>query len=795
MERASVAGMILAALALAAASGCGTADSRNPFKPEASGLSKSMAILKSGDSATAEKTLRGILDQYPQSVDAHREYQNLLESKFRKRELIEKYDLLLDAFPRNAGFHYLRGRLAGEQDEQLRYFRRAQALDSDSFWPRYGIGFVLSKMRDFGAALRSLEKAAELNPDSALPHLLMGDIEFERRDLASARRHWANAAMLDPESPVPAVMSARSFFVEGERGTAFDLLVSSLARNGGGRGTCGMIREIIERSDSKPMYEQALKAANRALDSRASDSVEALAGFCCQRLGHLMKAREHFGRVIAGGGNPMVVLNDYRLLLVQLGEYGKAFAMWKKKLPPGVVFGPQNKAAVLFADLEAAAAAADKTPQDAAAVLRLGKALARAGWLPEAMSALRKAASMGSQAAEAELRSMEAHLRFIRRIDDLLSEGYGAAYRDEEPEDLDAVVAKIGAIALECVGEDLGKGNAEASFSFLGAYIDPSKPEASTLAAYFRKYNQYFILGQRNGRAPEATLMTIVYVNPEEKFAWADGGIAMEAVIGENFRIRSFGEHSGGNLIGAALYNGFYINLDSLAEKEYDNWGEFLRYARNPGDLANSSSYPPAAGESPDSIDDGLGLSTLILIRAYAERMTEEDVKGIEKFQGSDLPDRFRLLFEGAFAHEARHVADAKRYLPVGSRPFSALGLAIGEGFSGENIEAALEENAELAALAVSPSPGAELASIASFMPYPDEHRPHSKGFYDLLKALMKHMVENKAQFEGPGGVDFSLKLFRQLHRIPAKTLTSAARAMAQKRNLASMPDPGTEGK
>ncbi len=776
----------LASLCALAAAGCGAEPRENPFSPESAVLDKGLALLRCGDGPGAEKALATLIAEYPLFVEAHREYQNLLEAKYRKRELLEKYEALLGSQPRSPVLHYLRGRLAGEQDDQLRYFRRAVDLAPDSFWPRYGLGFVMYKMRDFGAAVRNVERAARIDPSSPLPHLLLGDIAFEQRDLRKARSHWSDAALLDPGNPAPALRSANSFFVEGERGTAFEILVSLLRGNRQTRSACALLREFIEKTDGVGMIQRAYEAASAALESGPSDQVHSLAGYCAHRLGHLVKAKDHYSRVIAGGGNPMLVLNDMRLLLVKLGEYQAAYDLWKKKLPAGVVFSPANKVAGALSDLARACAEASARPQDQAAIAALGSALSRAGWLDEAQAVLAKASTLGpDQGPLASLKGLEAHMAFVKRVEALLSRGYGSVYKDDDPPDLEEVLAGIGGIALECLGKDLGKGNAEASFSFIGTYIDPSKPESSPLAAHFRQYNQYFILGQRNGRAPEATLMTILYINPEENVPWLEGGLRMEVVLGEDFTIKSFGEHSGAHLLGAALYHGFYLNIDSLAEKEFENWDEFLRFAKNPGDLANYSSFPPGAGEDLASVDDARGLSTLLLLRAYAEMMTDQEFKELEGFRATEIPDKMKLLFEGAYAHEAMHVADARKYLPVGSRPLSALGLAVGSGFSAESIEAALEETAAWAALAVGKSPGAELASIVSFMPYPAEQMPHSKGFYDLVKTFLRSVMERKAEFSArKGGLDYGLNLFRQLHLLSGAEIRSVAAAVAAERKL-----------
>jgi hypothetical protein len=347
----------------------------------------------------------------------------------------------------------------------------------------------------------------------------------------------------------------------------------------------------------------------------------------------------------------------------------------------------------------------------------------------------------------------------------------------------------VGRISKEELGEDLGRNNTVEDFSLIGRYVDPSRPDQSPLVRYFRRYNQHFVLGQRQGRPPEATLMTMAYHNPAEPL----DGLEAEAVFGENFQIRSFSEFNGRRLLGLALFHGFYLNLDALTEKEFANWALFLRYAREPGDLVHFKSFPVQPGEDILTVGQGRGLKELLLLRAYGEVLGRKGLGDLDSFKPHTLPPGCRLLLGGTFAHEAMHVKDARRFLPLHSHPIAALGLALREGFSGAAIEAHMEYRAGLAALAKGSSPLAEMASLVTFLPYPLEQPPHSRGFVALVKDILRYVATHPETYKDEKGLDFTQNLFRQIHRLSNEQVRSIAVAMALESGL--FHEPAAAGK
>jgi tetratricopeptide (TPR) repeat protein len=830
-------GIFLLAL-LVLGTSCSLPARENPFGAVEGLVHRGKRLAAEGDLRGAERAFLEAIGIRPGSVEAHRELQNLLERRHLGHKVVGAYTSFFDfcdvvcslrrrlrrppAFdeayrrlltrsaedkpsplPRAldrkdrsnlATEAYLRGRIAGEADAQLRWFRRAVELDGRAFWPQYGLGYVCAKMKETDRARTHLGKAAEVNPRCPLPHLILGDIEASRYKLRAARRRLTRAAVLDPSDPRPTFLAAHSYFLEGDAERALGLCLALLPEHATNDRILKLSLRSLDMLQSREHFLEALGTAKRILRSSVSAQCEALAGYAAHHLGRLPEARIRYGRALRGGVNPALVLNDRRLLLFKTGEYGRAVELWKEKLPEKKVFSPENSLLPKLRELFVAAHEAQKKAGDPAGLVRLGRALRAVGWVREASEVYHRALAAGAdEKLGAEAREIDSHLKLVRYLKNLFSAEYLAFLRTETKPTLDRILDQIGAVTLETLGKDLGQGNEVRDFSFIGSYLDPSKPEASPLVAYFRRFNQYFILGQRSGRTPEATLMSMVYLNPEEKVSFPGEELTVEVVLGENFEVRSLGEFSGGDLLGAALYHGFYVNVDAMAEKEFNNWATFLRYAHNMGDLVHYDSYPPGEGEPLDGVDDPFGLATLLLLKAYATRLgrtvPEISEEVLAKFEKGRIPQPMRLLFEGTYAHEAMHVLEARRYLPVGSHPIAALGMAMRHGFSPGEIEAAAEESAALAGLILSPAPCAELASIVSFLPYPKAQPPHSLGFYRLVRGMTGHILRHPDAFTSrPGGIDLGLGIFRQLHRLRGEDIRRIARHLAEKKSLFRFP-------
>ncbi|MCU0723246.1 MAG: hypothetical protein MUC63_06480, partial [Planctomycetes bacterium] len=425
-----------------------------------------------------------------------------------------------------------------------------------------------------------------------------------------------------------------------------------------------------------------------------------------------------------------------------------------------------NEAASRLAVLRAACEASGKEPGSPAALHALGQALASCGWIEEAASVLLAAVRAGSAGSEPLLDAALRNLEFVRRLRAYLYEGYRTYIRSDETDDLEHVLAGIGAISREVLGEDLGTGNPVRSVFPLGEILDPTAPGESALLRYFDRFGQHLILGKRRGHPPEAVLMAVTFRNRSAPADPSDPESRMDLVAGEDFAIESLGEYLGGSLLGVALVGHLFVNLDKVWDREGRLRRDLEEAKRARGRLARFGSWRARDQEERLALDTGAGLREALLLADAAGRPEAHP----------DAGEALRVAFEEVVVHESTHVRDAARYVPVMSHPISTLSLGLRHGFSPVAIEAALEERAALAVLARSGRPHVELATLAEFAPYPEAMLPHSRGYCRLLRRILAHVDDHPDLYPS---VDRERNLCRQLHRLSADEIRGIARALA----------------
>ena len=73
------------------------------------------------------------------------------------------------------------------------------------------------------------------------------------------------------------------------------------------------------------------------------------------------------------------------------------------------------------------------------------------------------------------------------------------------------------------------------------------------------------------------------------------------------------------------------------------------------------------------------------------------------------------------------------------------------------------------------------LARLLAFAPYPEAALPHSRGYCRLLSGLLEHLWDHPAEYPG---LDRSLNLCRQLHKLSREDLRKAARVLARRAGI-----------
>lgn len=124
------------------------------------------------------------LDVRPVAVELHLLYQQHRIAERRERALIDEYQQLLDADPRNGDLIYLRGSIEPDPAIRMDYFNRAATADQPSAFGSYALGVNAMMHGDFDAAMPLLKHALTLAPKSstittmlAINQLAMGNVD------------------------------------------------------------------------------------------------------------------------------------------------------------------------------------------------------------------------------------------------------------------------------------------------------------------------------------------------------------------------------------------------------------------------------------------------------------------------------------------------------------------------------------------------------------------------------------------------------------------------------------------
>ncbi|MHC4779222.1 MAG: tetratricopeptide repeat protein, partial [Planctomycetota bacterium] len=482
--------------------------------PTARGLfARARALSAAGETEGAEEALRRAIVDSPHYVEAHRAYQNLLDSSYRGHETQEIYRLFLDKFPDTGELHYLLGRITQDPAEQARLFGKAVHNDPDGFWPNLGMGYVLLQERSFGAACAYFGKALEARPRSAKGWRFLAEAQVSLRKFDEAIDSLTRAALFDPHDLSHAYRSARILSMIGETEKAFEILLGVLEREESPSfGPRILLRRILrdEIEDTKLVRSMEVESA-RFTENRDSAPVLTFGGHLAGRARDWETAEFLLSAALDSGAPPSAVVRDLRLALFAMGQYTRALEVWERKVPPALWREKGNE----VSDRYHAVYAAVKGTQggELEARFRLGRALLDCGWIREGVVVLEACAASGHPLALQDAARGRRHINFVRRLRKSLRGEYRRRLKRQSTGDLSDVLAEISEISLEILGEDLGKGNTVRSFAFIGEVLEDGKQVPSPLLRYFEKYNQVLILGKKAGSTPEAVLMTALYRN------------------------------------------------------------------------------------------------------------------------------------------------------------------------------------------------------------------------------------------------------------------------------------------
>jgi tetratricopeptide (TPR) repeat protein len=727
-----------------------------------------------GETERAEEVLRLALVDSPHYVEAHRAYQNLLDTAYRGHEAQEIYRLFLNRFPDSGELHYLLGRITHDPEEQARLFRAAVDRNPDGYWPNLGLGYALLQERSFVAAGAFFRKALNAQSRSGQAWRFLAESLASRRRFPEALRALTKAAMVQPSELGHPLRSARLLLLTGESDRAFEILRALLTEEAEPTFAPRALLRRILRDEGGEGRLARLRAEETARIIAFPNSPAALSfgGHLAVLAGDWTSAERLLRRALEEGAPPSEAIRDLRRTLFARGRYEEALRIWAIKTPDDEWRREGNEVRDRYEAAAVAVKAVKSGGEDPEALFRLGRALLAVGWVREGKSVLDRCAGLGHPKAAGESQRAARHLAFVRRLRRSLSGEYQKHLKKEDTGDLDSVMESISALSREILGEDLGRGNPVRSYFLVGEVLVDSPDEPSPLVAYFGGFNQVLILGRRAGGTPEAVLMTAVYRNRRRAFQHLGAEVECDFVGGEDFLLESFGEYLGGALLGVALLGRFYANLDKAGNQDFSDWGICLAARKQKPALSRFDSWRARTREEALALDGGNGLAESLVLAAF---------RGEEAGEDGAPPPSARIASRGVIDHELMHVRDANRYLPVTRHPLASLRLGLSHGFSPTSIEAAMEERAALAALLTSPKPHLDLKQILAFAPYPEARLPHSRGYCRLLKRFLTVLYERPDAFPD---LDHGRNLCRQLHRLSAKEIHTVARILAEEEGI-----------
>lgn len=262
-------------------------------------------------------------------------------------------------------------------------------------------------------------------------------------------------------------------------------------------------------------------------------------------------------------------------------------------------------------------------------------------------------------------------------------------------------------------------------------------------------------------------------------------------VLAEGGELESRAERFGARISGAALHEGYWIDL-----------GELRRERRALAALLRRFEHPDR-GTPAEAVAAALGQTGLPLRgRSERERARERRALGPPLGEAARLrlaamcaagegpkavvPPLERLL-EAVELHERAHLADRAWFLPLHEHPGRALGFLLETGFSPRRIQERLEYRAQLVALCTVSEPRLALAAVLDALePAEDGPLPHGDAYRELARDLLA--VLDRALGEDPRAFpsfDPGRTLLHQLHRATPEELRAVALRLAARRGLA----------
>lgn len=313
--------------------------------------------------------------------------------------------------------------------------------------------------------------------------------------------------------------------------------------------------------------------------------------------------------------------------------------------------------------------------------------------------------------------------------------------------------------------------------------------EVQGFAAVLARLGRFGIFGRMMGAEPDGTILPRIHV---EARRGEHLGVPWSGTIAwcEGADLKSRAGRLGAEISGAALHEGYWVDIDSL-RRERGPWREFERrffHGQPPDRVERALSSKGLALTAPRSRPDErrrerrdvsilLGQADRLRLAVLADRKRERpDEPGITLDE----------LLEITSTHEEGHLCDRTRFLPLSRNWLRALSLLAKCGFSPDGVSRRLEYRAQLVSLCSSKDPRLPLVSVLrSAESGGGEVTPHASAYRellaDLLEALDEDVESRPAQWPE---IDPDHVLAHQLHRLAPESVRRLARKLARREGL-----------
>ncbi|MFH2001271.1 MAG: tetratricopeptide repeat protein [Planctomycetota bacterium] len=748
---------------------------REDIDPQAASMLAKVGDLPVGDRIAG---LEALILQYPDYVEAHRQLQNLCMQENRQGYLVNLYRKRFDEDPGKPLNSYLYGRLFSNPEHQLSLFSSATQQDPSFFWAQNGLGYAYMNAGDFKSSAAAYKKAIQSAPSKIEPYqglisayLTTGKLEEADKLLAIALERFPDAISLhllhyrllvEKESPAAGLNAMIEVPPELELGAEFFLLMLNL-----------MDRGASDYDLKRVLYRFGVMADD---DLRFNGALDLVLGACCMKLGNLNGARYHLNRVYLAHPENVRASKELRYLYTVTFRMREACSIEMADYPADWLEGSAlRKSMPRLIELSKHVQDTVDSGSSEKEGYELASLLVQNGWLDEAMYFLYIFADpqsvWGLKSADL-LNQLYRHSHFELTLRDFFVKQYQEFRRTGYELGWEQVLEQLGRISSRILGTDIFADPVVMDYTPVGILLDPRVGAGSGPAAYFRKFNRFFLLGRKMGGPVEACLLDICDYQPDKKGTVAGSELRFDLILCENLRIPSLVEYEGGNIVGAALSSFIFINLDMIRQKVYDGRRVHAAFKDKEAALLNDPTPLARNEEERLSTEEPWGLLTRL---KYLSFKKESSLESMALYM--------TVRTDAVLCHEIQHLADAKRFLPVLHNLLWKFYHLTVLGFSAFNIESWLEERAQMYALLEARDSYAVLAEIVDYLGGNTFHSPYRKGYTLLMQRVIDHIHEHP---DLTPSIDCSANILHQVHKLTHEEIRSIALAIATEEGLLS---------